>query len=144
MRRALMNTLLGGCASSMLFKHVREEQSLCYYCASTYDRLQGIMLIDSGVEAANAERTREEILRQLEALRQGQFSDDELEAARRSLIQGFTAMRRPRLTAKAGTPAKPHTTATPHRRKRPTSCWPSRGTMCAAWPGWCIWIPPIC
>lgn len=88
----LMNTLLGGCASSMLFKHVREEQSLCYYCASTYDRLQGIMLIDSGVEAVNAERTREEILRQLEALRQGQFSDDELEAARRSLIQGFTAI----------------------------------------------------
>lgn len=88
----LMNALFGGCPSSLLFRHVREEQSLCYYCASVYDRFRGMILVDSGVEAANAERTKEEILRQLEALRQGQFSDEELEAARSSLIQAFMSM----------------------------------------------------
>ena len=88
----LMNALFGGCASSLLFRHVREEQSLCYYCSSTYDRFRSLMLVDSGVEAANAQRTKEEVLRQLEALRQGQFSDEELEAARSSLIQAFMSM----------------------------------------------------
>ncbi|MBE6777906.1 MAG: insulinase family protein [Ruminococcaceae bacterium] len=92
MAARLMNTLLGGCPSSLLFRHVREEKSLCYYCASTYDRFHGVMLIDSGVETADAGRTKDEILRQLEAIREGIFTDDELEDARRSLIQRFAAM----------------------------------------------------
>ncbi len=92
MAARLMNTLLGGCPSSLLFRHVREEKSLCYYCASSYDRLHGVMLIDSGVETADAGRTKDEILRQLEAIREGNFTDQELEDARRSLIQRFAAV----------------------------------------------------
>ena len=92
MAARLMNALWGGCPSSLLFKHVREEQSLCYYCASSYDRYQGVLLVDSGIEAADAERTKEEVLRWLEAIRQGDFSDEELEAARRSLIQRFASL----------------------------------------------------
>ncbi len=91
MAARLMNTLWGGSPSSLLFRHVREEQSLCYYCASTYDRLQGVILVDSGVEATDAARTREEVLKQLDAIRAGDFTDDELESARRSLIQRFAA-----------------------------------------------------
>ena len=87
----LMNTLLGGCATSLLFTHVREEQSLCYYCASTYDRYQGIILVDSGVQEQDAEKAQKEILKQLEAIRQGDFSDDELEAARRSMVQRYVS-----------------------------------------------------
>jgi len=87
----LMNTLLGGCATSLLFTHVREEQSLCYYCASSYDRYQGIILVDSGVQEQDAEKAKTEILKQLEAIRQGDFSDDELEAARRSMAQRYVA-----------------------------------------------------
>ncbi len=92
MAARLMNALLGGCPSSLLFRHVREEKSLCYYCASSYDRLHGVMLIDSGIEAADAGRTQDEILRQLEAIKEGDFSDEELEAARRSLVQRFTSV----------------------------------------------------
>ncbi len=87
----LMNTLWGGCATSLCFTHVREEQSLCYYCASSYDKFQGVLLVDSGVQSENAERTKEEILKQLEAIRRSDFSDDELEAARRSLIQRYVS-----------------------------------------------------
>lgn len=87
----LMTALLGGCPSSLLFRHVREELSLCYYCAARYDRLSGILLIDSGVEAASAIRARDEILRQIEAIKDGRFTDEELEDARRSLIQQFAA-----------------------------------------------------
>lgn len=87
----LMITLLGGSATSLLFTHVREEQSLCYYCAATYDRFQGVVLIDSGVQPENAQKTKEEALKQLEAIRNNAFSDQEWEAARRSLTQRYTA-----------------------------------------------------
>lgn len=92
MAARLMNALWGGCATSLLFRHVREEQSLCYYCASSYDRFQGVLLVDSGIQAENAQRTTEEVLKQLDAIRQGNFTDEELETARRSLIQQFVSM----------------------------------------------------
>ena len=88
---ALMNTLWGGCVTSLLFTHVREEQSLCYYCASMYDRFQSTILVDSGVEESDAEKAKTEILKQLDAIREGNFSDDELEAARRALIQRYSS-----------------------------------------------------
>lgn len=87
----LMCTLLGGCATSLLFINVREKQSLCYYCAATYDRHQGVMMVDSGVQPENAQRTKEEVLKQLESVRQGNFTDEDLEAARRALIQRHTS-----------------------------------------------------
>lgn len=87
----LMNTLWGGCVTSLLFTHVREELSLCYYCAATYDRFTGIILVDSGVQMENAQRTKEEVLRWLDAIREGNFSDEELEAARRALIQKYVS-----------------------------------------------------
>ncbi len=85
----LMNALLGGGPTSLLFTHVREERGLCYYCHSAYSALSGTLLIDSGIDPAAADTAKAEILRQLEAIRQGQFSDGELEAARRALIQQF-------------------------------------------------------
>ena len=87
----LMNTLWGGCATSLLFTHVREEKSLCYYCASSYDRYAGIILVDSGIQAKDADAAREEILKQLDAIREGNFSDEELESARRCLIQRYNS-----------------------------------------------------
>ena len=87
----LMNTLWGGCATSLLFTHVREEKSLCYYCASSYDRYAGIILVDSGIQPKDADAAREEILKQLDAIREGNFSDTELESARRCLIQRYNS-----------------------------------------------------
>ena len=85
----LMNALLGGTPHSLLFKNVREKLSLCYYCSSSYDRLKGVLLIDSGVEESNAEKAQTEILRQLDAVRSGNFTEEELESARLSLINQF-------------------------------------------------------
>lgn len=88
----LMNALFGGTPHSLLFQNVREKLSLCYYCASSYDRLKGILLVDSGVDEQNVERAKEEILRQLSALQQGAFSDDEMESARLSACNSFAAV----------------------------------------------------
>ena len=66
-----------------------EKLSLCYYCSSTFDRLKGVGLIDSGVEAEKIPAARAEILRQLELLKGGSFSEEDLENTRRFLISQY-------------------------------------------------------
>ncbi len=76
----LMTALFGGTPNSKLFLNVREKLSLCYYCAARFDRLTGLMFVDSGVEKKNRLQAQEEILRQLEEIRQGNFTQEELDA----------------------------------------------------------------
>lgn len=85
----LMNALLGGTPHSLLFKNVREKLSLCYYCSSSYDRLGGVLLVDSGVEEKNANLAQDEINRQLDAICRGSFSDEEFESAKRSTVNQY-------------------------------------------------------
>ncbi len=85
----LLNALWGGTFSSLLFQNVREKLSLCYYCSSSFDRKKGLFLVDSGVEVAKAATAKEEILRQLQHIREDAFSEEELENARRAVINQF-------------------------------------------------------
>ncbi len=85
----LANAVLGGTPQSLLFLHVREEHSLCYYCASRYDRQKGIVMIDSGVEQASLKKAEEEILRQFETLKAGDFSDEMLEDTRLAVLDSL-------------------------------------------------------
>lgn len=87
----VLNTLFGGSTNSRLFLHVRERLSLCYYASSQLVKHAGLMLVSSGVEAANVERAKEEILAQLEELRRGNFSQEELEAAKKHVISSLLA-----------------------------------------------------
>ena len=88
----LMSALLGGTATSLLMRNVREKLSLCYYCSSQYDRLKGVLFVQSGVDEQNAVRTETEILNQIRLLCDGTFTDDELESARRAVLQSFGAV----------------------------------------------------
>lgn len=85
----VMTALLGGTPNSKLFVHVREELSLCYYCAASFDKDKGIMLIESGVERSNIDRAKEEIFKCLEDIKKGNFTDDELDDTKKYLIQTF-------------------------------------------------------
>lgn len=76
------NALLGGAPTSRLFLNVREKRSLCYSVSSVLDRHKGLMLVQAGLEPKDFPLAREEILSQLEQLREGAFSDEELQAAR--------------------------------------------------------------
>ena len=76
----MMVALYGGTPFSRLFQNVREKLSLCYYCAARYDKASGMMMVDSGVETGNEQKAQEEILRQLELVKQGAFDDAELDA----------------------------------------------------------------
>ncbi len=83
----VMNALFGGTAQSKLFVNVREKLSLCYYCSSKYNSQKGIIFIESGVEKKNIEKAKDEILKQLEDIKLGNFSDEELEQTKLYLCQ---------------------------------------------------------
>ena len=82
----LMSVILGGTASSKLFNNVREKKSLCYYCLARYQRLKGIMVIESGVESANIEEAKKAILAEVEDMKNGNISDFEINSAKLAVI----------------------------------------------------------
>lgn len=88
----LMAALFGGTPNSKLFLNVREKLSLCYYCSASYNSMKGIMLVQSGVEVKNMERAKEEILRQLDEVKQGNFDESEVEATKMSLCNSYRTL----------------------------------------------------
>lgn len=82
----LMSIVLGGTPSSKLFMNVREKESLCYYCAASYNRQKGIIIVDSGVEKQNIEKAKKEILNQIEQIKLGNISDFEINAAKLAVV----------------------------------------------------------
>lgn len=77
--------IFGGGPYSRLFANVREKMSLCYYCSASAVRQKGLVTVDSGVEAENAEKAQKEILAQLDAVKKGEFTNFEFEASLKSL-----------------------------------------------------------
>ena len=82
---AVFADLFGGGPYSKLFANVREKYSLCYYCAARPNRTKGYLLVDCGVEPGNAERAEKEILNQLEDIKKGDLSAEDLAASVRSI-----------------------------------------------------------
>ena len=76
----------GGGATSKLFTNVREKMSLCYYASASFEKFKGVLSVSSGVEFSKLETAKTEILRQLEACKAGDITDDELESARGYLV----------------------------------------------------------
>lgn len=85
----LMAMLYGGVTFSKLFVNVREKLSLCYYCSAGFADTKNVMIVDSGTDRTNCDRAREEILKQLKAVADGDFTDEELENTKLALCSGF-------------------------------------------------------
>ncbi len=83
------NGILGAFPHSKLFRIVREKEGLCYYASSSIEKTKGVIVIASGIEPANYRRARELIERQLEALRSGDVSDEEMEKTRKALRRNY-------------------------------------------------------
>ena len=82
----LVNAVYGGTTTSKLFMNVREKLSLCYYASSGLMKYKDVMLVSSGVEFDKVGQAEGEILSQLYKCQTGDFSDDEMEWARRSVV----------------------------------------------------------
>lgn len=74
----LFNGVFGGFSHSKLFINVREKASLAYYAASRFESHKGLLMIMSGIEFANYQKCVEIIKEQLNHMKQGNFSEDEV------------------------------------------------------------------
>lgn len=81
----IASDILGGGPNSMLFKNVREKESLAYYIGSSVLKYKSLMLIDSGIEFMNYNKTVDIINHQLDDLKNGMFSDDDIEISKKSI-----------------------------------------------------------
>lgn len=83
------NGILGGFPHSKLFQNVREKASLAYYSFSRLEKHKGIQLIGSGIEVKNYQQALEIILEQVELIRKGKITREEMENTRRALISMY-------------------------------------------------------
>ncbi len=81
----LASYMLGGDVSSKLFTVVREKLSLCYYCSSAFRRGKFTMTVSSGVEKDNLEKAVAAIEEQLDELRKGNFTDEDMNKSKLSI-----------------------------------------------------------
>lgn len=88
----LLQKIFGGTTSSKLFQNVREKMSLCYYCSAARNDLKGIMLVNSGVENENIEKTKEAVIDQLEEIKNGSFTDEDINFAEMAIKNDFKSV----------------------------------------------------
>ena len=85
----VMNTIFGAGMTSKLFVNVREKRSLCYSVGSGYYGSKGIITVSAGIDFDKEQETREEILKQLKAMQEGDISAQELNAAKEALLSSL-------------------------------------------------------
>jgi predicted Zn-dependent peptidase len=85
----IFNEIFGGSSVAKLFMNVREKQSLCYYCYSSYGSATGTLMIGCGIKGENREKAYAEIEKQLSAMQCGDFTDEEVETAKKTGISGL-------------------------------------------------------
>jgi predicted Zn-dependent peptidase len=74
----LFNGIFGGFSHSKLFINVREKASLAYYVSSRLESHKGLMMVMSGIDLKNYDQAVGIIRDQLEAMKKGDFTDQEL------------------------------------------------------------------
>lgn len=87
----VFNALFGAGMTSKLFVNVREKQSLCYAVGSSYYSVKGAVAVSAGIDFDKEAQTRAEILRQLDACREGDITPEELRAAKEAILSSLRA-----------------------------------------------------
>ena len=83
------NALFGAGQTSKLFMNVREKMSLCYSVGSVYYGSKGLLTVGAGIDAEKDAVARQEIFAQLDACRNGDFTAEELKAAKEGILSGL-------------------------------------------------------
>ena len=95
----LYNTILGDGANSKLFRIVREKESLAYTSKSNYVVQKSNIFIRAGIEVDNYEKTLNLIKEQIEDMKLGNFTEDDIENAKRFIYAGIDSIKEEQNTA---------------------------------------------
>lgn len=80
------NSILGGSANSKMFQNVREKAHLAYVASSSYLRYKNNIFINCGIEISNYEKAVELIKKQIDDMKKGDFTEEEIENAKKGII----------------------------------------------------------
>ena len=86
---SLYNVILGESATSKLFQNVREKEGLAYTTRSNYVRQKANIYIRCGIEIKNYEKTIEVIKKQLQEIKNGNFTNEEIQNAKEYIISSI-------------------------------------------------------
>ncbi len=88
----IYNSILGGSANSKLFQNVREKASLAYTASSNYYRFKNNIFINCGIEIDNFDKALKIIKEQIEEMKKGNFTDEEVENAKQGIIAAIKSI----------------------------------------------------
>ena len=86
------NTILGDSANSKMFQNVREKAHLAYSARSTYVRPKNDIFIRCGIEIENYEKALKIIKQQIEDMKNGNFTEEDIENAKKYIISAVTGV----------------------------------------------------
>ena len=86
---SVYNAILGGGANSKLFQNVREKNSLAYTAGSTFKRQKNTIFIRCGIEISNYDKALETIKKQIEDMRNGKFTEEDIENSKKLIISSI-------------------------------------------------------
>ena len=88
----LYNAILGGTATSKLFQNVREKASLAYTASSSFSYYTGNIFVNAGIEIENFEKATNIIKEQIEAMKQGDFTEEDLQNAKKVIVSNIAGI----------------------------------------------------
>ena len=89
---SVYNAILGGGANSKLFQNVREKNSLAYTASSSYIRTKNVILVHCGIDIEKYEKALETIKEQIEDMKKGNFTDKDIEDAKKLIISSVKSI----------------------------------------------------
>ena len=91
-KRAILTVfdeIFGGSPASKLFMNVREKEGLCYYCSSYPAARKNIIFVSCGLEQGFEDKAAYAIFHEVDEMKIGNFSDDDLINAKNSIIRAL-------------------------------------------------------
>lgn len=82
----IYNIILGNSPNSKLFQTIREKKSYAYTISSSMSRLDGMFVIFAGISEKNYEDTKNEVYNQLEKMKLGDFTKNEIKNAKEIIL----------------------------------------------------------
>lgn len=82
----LYNSILGGSATSKMFQNIREKENLAYVANSVYFRHKNNIFINCGIEIENFQKALKLTKQQIEDMKNGNFTDEEIENSKKGII----------------------------------------------------------
>lgn len=88
----LYNAILGGTATSKLFQNVREKASLAYTTSSSFSYYTGNIFVNAGIEIDNFEKAINIIKEQIDSMKQGDFSEEDIENSKKTIVSNIAGI----------------------------------------------------